>query len=514
MRLLRLREIRLVPVSLFFFLVLVCRHFSVCWSLSDKGLIFLRSKENGYGGEIQLSSYTTDDVNYSEGNGLNMEKSRNVAANRKLMDLATHIPFIFPIRATMYYVQFVAHTASSPSPSHAPSPSPSHAPSPFPSRASSLSRVPQLAPTSALSITLSSAPTSSSHNISPKFNQVLIVSAIAGGSLLFIILLTSLLVLCHKNNIAVVKPWATGLSGQLQRAFVTGVPSLKRQELEIACEDFSNVVGASSFCTFYKGILSSGVEIAVICLTLESHKDWSRDQEMQFRKKIDMLSKVNHKNFVNLIGFCVEKKPFTRMMVFEYAPNGTLFEHLHSREVDHLDWRMRMRIIMGVAYCLEHMHQLRPPVPHQNLKSSAIHLTEDYAAKVWDLVTWDGDDSADDDVSTPETNVYSFGGILLEIVTGRQPDALNDVASEYVRGRKSLREMADPTLCSFNPEQMDGLGEVIKSCLRLSPRLRPTMREISGRLREIIGIGPDAAVPKASPLWWAELEILSAHDAF
>ncbi|CAH9098230.1 unnamed protein product [Cuscuta europaea] len=504
MRLLRLREIRLVPVSLFFFLVLVCRQFSVCGSLSDKGLIFLRSKEDGYGGEIQLSS-SSDSVYYSERNGLSMGKSRHVAANRKLMEVATHIPFIFPIRATMYYVQFVVHPGPSPSPSHAPSPSPSRVPS--------LSRVPQLAPTSALSITLSSAPTSSSHNFSPKSNQVLIVSAIAGGSLLLIILLTSLLVFCHKNNIAVVKPWATGLSGQLQRAFVTGVPSLKRQELEIACEDFSNVVGASSFCTFYKGILSSGVEIAVICLTVESHKDWSRDQEMQFRKKIDMLSKVNHKNFVNLIGFCVEKKPFTRMMVFEYAPNGTLFEHLHSREVDHLDWRMRMRIIMGVAYCLEHMHQLRPPVPHKNLKSSAIHLTEDYAAKVWDFITWD-DDSADDDTSTPETNVYSFGGILLEIVTGRQPNALNDVASEYVRGRKSLREMADPILCSFNPEQMDGLGEVIKSCLRLSPRLRPSMREISGRLREIIGIGPDAAAPKASPLWWAELEILSAHDAF
>lgn len=47
--------------------------------------------------------------------------------------------------------------------------------------------------------------------------------------------------------------------------------------------------------------------------------------------QIDTLSKVNHKNFVNLIGFCEEEEPFTRMMVFEYAPNGTLFEHLHSK---------------------------------------------------------------------------------------------------------------------------------------------------------------------------------------
>ena len=46
--------------------------------------------------------------------------------------------------------------------------------------------------------------------------------------------------------------------------------------------------------------------------------------------QIDTLSKVNHKNFVNLIGFCEEDEPFTRMMVFEYAPNGSLFEHLHG----------------------------------------------------------------------------------------------------------------------------------------------------------------------------------------
>lgn len=47
--------------------------------------------------------------------------------------------------------------------------------------------------------------------------------------------------------------------------------------------------------------------------------------------QIDNLSRVNHKNFVNLLGYCEEEKPFTRMMVFEYAPNGNLFEHLHSK---------------------------------------------------------------------------------------------------------------------------------------------------------------------------------------
>lgn len=127
--------------------------------------------------------------------------------------------------------------------------------------------------------------------------------------------------------------------------------------------------------------------------------------------QINTLSRVNHKNFVNLIGFCEEEEPFTRMMVFEYAPNGTAFEHLHGKyflpygpfqngrfliynefitslfvspvkEVEHLDWNARMRIIMGTAYCLQYMHELNPPVAHSNLTTTSIFLTDDYAAKV------------------------------------------------------------------------------------------------------------------------------------
>ncbi|KAI7745080.1 hypothetical protein M8C21_013552 [Ambrosia artemisiifolia] len=108
-----------------------------------------------------------------------------------------------------------------------------------------------------------------------------------------------------------------------------GVPSLQRLELVTACEDFSNIIGTMLDGTVYKGTLSSGVEIAVTSTAITSTKDWNKKLESQFRNKIETLSKVNHKNFVNLIGYCEEQKPFTRMMVFEYAPNGTLFEHLH-----------------------------------------------------------------------------------------------------------------------------------------------------------------------------------------
>ncbi|MQL76459.1 hypothetical protein Taro_008858 [Colocasia esculenta] len=146
--------------------------------------------------------------------------------------------------------------------------------------------------------------------------------------------LVGLLVFCvyyQCIKVVTVKPWTTGLSGQLQKAFVTGVSQLKRSELETACEDFSNIIGSLSDCMLYKGTLSSGVEIAVASTLVTSAKDWSKHSESQFRKKIATLSKVNHKNFVNLLGYCLDEEPFTRMMVFEYAPHGTLFEHLHSK---------------------------------------------------------------------------------------------------------------------------------------------------------------------------------------
>ncbi|CAK9323875.1 unnamed protein product [Citrullus colocynthis] len=326
------------------------------------------------------------------------------------------------------------------------------------------------------------------------------------------------------NNKATVKPWATGLSGQLQKAFVTGVPKLKRSELEVSCEDFSNVIGYSPVGPVYKGTLSSGVEIAVNIISVKSSKDWSVALETQFRKKIDTLSKINHKNFVNLIGYCEEEEPFSRMMVFEYAPNGTVFEHLHDEEFEHLNWRMRTRIAMGMAYCLEYLHEQNTPLIQLNLTSSAVNLTEDYAAKISEC-SLQNEIVADERICTsghllntssggPESQIYSFGLVLLELMTGRIPHSaenglLEEWAIQYLRLDKPLKDLVDPTLTSFQEEQLEQIGQLLRSCLHSNSEQRPTMKLITSRLRLITGITPDEAIPRLSPLWWAELEIAS-----
>ncbi|XP_073100516.1 protein MALE DISCOVERER 2 isoform X2 [Elaeis guineensis] len=338
-----------------------------------------------------------------------------------------------------------------------------------------------------------------------------------GGASILLVLSAIYLLYCRAKRVVTVMPWTTGLSGQLQKTFLTGIPSLRRSELEIACEDFSNIIGSLSDCTLYKGTLPSGVEIAVTSTMVISAQDWLEQYEAHFRKKISMLSQVNHKNFMSLLGSCEEEEPFTRMMVFEYAPNGTLFEHLHIKEAEQLDWAARLRIAMGVVYCLEYMLQLDPPVVLRNLNSSSIYLTEDYAAKVSDLGFSDDerDPESAADASDQESIVYKFGILLLEIISGRLPFSKDDGllvlwASAYLTGKRPLRDMADPTLRSVREEDISALCELIKSCINPKPEERPTMSEVANQMRLITAIPPVEATPKSSPLWWADLEIVSS----
>uniref|UniRef100_A0A0E0BML4 Protein kinase domain-containing protein n=1 Tax=Oryza glumipatula TaxID=40148 RepID=A0A0E0BML4_9ORYZ len=319
-----------------------------------------------------------------------------------------------------------------------------------------------------------------------------------------------------------VMPWATGLSGQLKKAFVTGVPSLERTELEAACEGFINVIGTLPECTLYKGTLSSGVEIAVLSTSVNSAQQWSARSEEQFSNKTSVLSRVNHKNFMNLIGYCACEEPFTRMMVFEYAPCGSLFEHLHIREAEHLDWKTRLRIIMGVAYCLEHMSQLDPPpLLPTNLSSSSIYLTEDNAAKIADIEFWKDDINKQDD---QESVVYKFGILVLEVISGRRPFSEDDRllvlwASSYLDGKRPLSAMADRTLVrssSAAPEKdVAALCDVVRQCVRRpeAGKRAISMGEVARLVRGIAGFSPEQAAPREKPLWWAELEIASSETA-
>lgn len=181
---------------------------------------------------------------------------------------------------------------------------------------------------------------------------------------------------------------------------------------------------------------------------------------------------------------------------------------------------------MGIAYCLEHMHQLEPPIALRNLQSSSIYLTEDYAAQLSDLAFWNdmaaskkGSGSAATQLlEAPSTyiksNVYSFGIILFEMITGRIPcDEENGCLAQYLEMGHPLRDMVDPTLNFVEAEEIEKWWEVVKECVHSDAERRSSMREVAARLKEITGMGPEGATPKLSPLWWAELEIMSTDSS-
>ncbi|RWR96320.1 Protein kinase domain-containing protein [Cinnamomum micranthum f. kanehirae] len=400
-------------------------------------------------------------------------------------------------------------------PSSAPAPSPSFNPTPA-------IPIPQHPP--APVVILHEAPADNKQPLHKGY-WTYIYYVLSAAAFLFVIAVVLLFLLWRKGQTAI-GPWKTGLSGQLQKAFVTGVPKLNRAELETACEDFSNITATLPNCTLYKGTLSSGVEIAVASTTIKSAKDWSEQAEVHFRKKVDILSRVNHKNFVNLLGHCEEEEPFLRMMVLEYAPSS-LYDHLHANGFEHLDWNARMRIIMGVAYCLQYMHhELNPPIPHSNLTSKVVYLTDDYAAKIGEFDFWKEfvakGKISDDEGSNPsqlpvadlESNVYNFGILMLEIISGKLPYSeeqgfLVNWAAEYLNNRHTISHIVDSSLKSFKSNEFNSVCEVILECIKQDPRQRPTMKEVTTKLKEVVGISPDSANSKLSPLWWAELEILS-----
>uniref|UniRef100_A0A0A9GXT1 Protein kinase domain-containing protein n=1 Tax=Arundo donax TaxID=35708 RepID=A0A0A9GXT1_ARUDO len=112
--------------------------------------------------------------------------------------------------------------------------------------------------------------------------------------------------------------------------------------------------------------------------------------------------------------------------------------------------------------------------------------------------------------------VHQYGIILLEILTGKLPFSEEDGslevwASRYFDGNMSLAELIDSSLSSFHEEPARALCEVARSCIDPDPEKRPQMAQVTARMKEITALGPEGVTPKVSPLWWAELEIMSSE---
>ncbi|XP_051225115.1 proline-rich receptor-like protein kinase PERK15 [Lolium perenne] len=266
-----------------------------------------------------------------------------------------------------------------------------------------------------------------------------------------------------------------------------------------------NVIGEGGFGKVYMGALGDGRRVAVKQLKVGGGQG-----EKEFRAEVDIISRIHHRHLVTLVGYCVTENH--RLLVYEFVSNHTLEHHLHGKGLPAMDWSKRMKIAIGSARGLTYLHEdCHPRIIHRDIKSANILLDDAFEAKVADFGLAKLTNDAMTHVSTrvmgtfgymaPEyassgkltdrSDVFSFGVVLLELITGRKP-----VDSSQPLGEESLvewarpllvdaletddfRELADPALQSrYSKTEMRRMVEAAASCIRHSVTKRPRMVQV------------------------------------
>ncbi|PKU67065.1 inactive protein kinase SELMODRAFT_444075 isoform X2 [Dendrobium catenatum] len=258
------------------------------------------------------------------------------------------------------------------------------------------------------------------------------------------------------------------------KAPVFGKPpkSFSYAELSLATDGFSqsNFLAEGGFGSVHRGILPDGQVVAI-----KQHKLASSQGDDEFCSEVEVLSCAQHRNVVMLIGFCVEDN--RRLLVYEFICNGSLDSHLYDSSQRPLDWCARQKIAVGAARGLRYLHEECRVgcIIHRDVRPNNILITHDFDALVGDfgLARWQPDGNlavktrvigtfgylapeyAQSGQVTEKADVYSFGIVLLELVTGRRAVDIN-----RPKGQQCLAEWARPILKEYAIQDL------------LDPRLR------------------------------------------
>ncbi|KAK1683637.1 hypothetical protein QYE76_044485 [Lolium multiflorum] len=280
------------------------------------------------------------------------------------------------------------------------------------------------------------------------------------------------------------------------------------RELQVASDNFSNknILGRGGFGKVYKGRLTDGTLVAVKRLKEER----TPGGELQFQTEVEMISMAVHRNLLRLRGFCMT--PTERLLVYPYMANGSVASRLRERQPNEppLEWEKRKGIALGSARGLSYLHDhCDPKIIHRDVKAANILLDEDFEAVVGDFGLAKLMDYKDTHVTTavrgtighiaPEylstgkssekTDVFGYGIMLLELITGQRAFDLARLANDddvmlldWVKGllkEKKIDLLVDPDLQGVYTEQeVEGLIQVALLCTQGSPMERPKMSEV------------------------------------
>ncbi|KAI4323202.1 hypothetical protein L6164_022828 [Bauhinia variegata] len=289
-------------------------------------------------------------------------------------------------------------------------------------------------------------------------------------------------------------------------------------ELKNATDDFNldNKLGEGGFGPVYKGTLDDGRVIAVKQLSAGSHQGKS-----QFINEIATISAVQHRNLVKLCGCCIEGDK--RLLVYEYLENKSLDKALFGNGIN-LSWTTRYDICLGIARGLAYLHEeSRLRIVHRDVKASNILLDHELVPKISDFGLAKLYDDKKTHISTcvagtigylaPEyalrghltekADVFSFGVVALEIISGRPNSDLSlggekayllEWAWNLFENNRVI-ELVDPRLSEFNEEEVKRIAGVALLCTQTSPALRPSMSRVVAMLSGDIEVSPATSRP-------------------
>ncbi|CAN6382122.1 unnamed protein product [Urochloa humidicola] len=295
-----------------------------------------------------------------------------------------------------------------------------------------------------------------------------------------------------------------------------GINIFTECELKKVTDGYKKVIGEGAFGKVYKGTINGVIQVAVKCSFTRS-KAPCHDE---FRNEIIFQFRINHANVVRLIGCCLEAD--VPKLVFEFVPNGSLYDLLHVRRDQGLSLRMRLHIAIGSAEALSYMHSQsgHNNHVHGDVKSGNILLDNDLTPKVSDFgssklvsivsgyAKWcvSGDMSYIDPTYiktgcfTEKSDVYSFRVVLLELITGKTAkyDGNNSLPINFIKSCKEEgngRRMYDPEILMSDDshalrymECLHRIGMLALQCLKEDVDGRPAMAEVLMQLKQVQAI--------------------------